>query len=548
MSPHVPTATLSLVASVDGAPPHGDSVQVPAPAAERASFRTWVAVIGSTIGAFLAILNIQVVGASLADIQGGIGAGIEDGGWITTSYLIAEIIVIPLSGWLANAFSLRAYLLTSTALFLGLTAACAFAQTLGQMIVIRAAQGFAGGVLIPLAFSIIMTKLPRSQHPIALAIYSIAVIFAPSIGPVLGGYFSDTFGWQSVFFLSLPGGLVMIAMLWYALDAAPPQLQLLRQGDWLGILTMALGLGCLETVLEEGNKDDWFGSPFITRLAVISVVSLGIFIYVELKRSAPLLHLRLLTRRNFGLGTCANFVFGFSMFGWIYLVPQYLSRIQGYSSQEIGGVMVWLGLPQLLLIPFIPKVMQRVNPRLLVSVGFALFSAGSLLAMPLSDDFSGPEFLSSSLVRAVAQAMTMTPLMAIAIEGIESQYAGSASALFNAIRNMGGAVGIAIVQTFLTKREQFHSSVLSSQVTMLGESARHRLETLSVYFRAHGVSDPALAMREAVVAVGRAIQHQAFLLGYSDTVVMQSAVLGLGLAAVVFLRRASPSPVRGKVT
>jgi DHA2 family multidrug resistance protein len=229
-------------------------------------------------------------------------------------------------------------------------------------------------------------------------------------------------------------------------------------------------------------------------------------------------------------------------------VPQYLSRMQGYSSQQIGGVMVWLGLPQLLLIPLIPKVMQRVNPRLLVSAGFALFSAGSLLAMPLSDDFSGPEFLSSSLVRAVAQAMTMTPLMAIAIEGIESQYAGSASALFNAMRNMGGAVGIAIVQTFLTKREQFHSNVLSSQVTMLGESPRHRLETLAGYFRAHGVSDPALAMREAVVAVGRAIQHQAFLLGYSDTVVMQSAVLGLGLAAVVFLRRASPSAAGGKVT
>src|SRR5271156_2400050 len=520
----------------------------PAAAPQAVSLKTWVAVLGATLGAFMAVLNIQIVNASLADIQGGIGAGIDDGGWISTSYLIAEIIVIPLSGWLASVFSLRAYLLTSTALFLALTAACAFAQTLGQMIVIRAAQGFAGGALIPLSFTIIMTRLPRSQHPIALAIYSIAVIFAPSIGPVLGGYFSDTFGWQSVFFLSLPGGLVMIAMLWYALDAAPPQLHLLREGDWLGILTMALGLGCLETVLEEGNKDDWFGSPFITRLAVIAVVSLGIFIYVELKRSAPLLHLRLLTRRNFGLGTCANFVFGFSMFGWIYLVPQYLSRIQGYSSQEIGGVMVWLGLPQLLLIPFIPKVMQRVNPRLLVSVGFALFSAGSLLAMPLSDDFSGPEFLSSSLVRAVAQAMTMTPLMAIAIEAIESQYAGSASALFNAIRNMGGAVGIAIVQTFLTKREQFHSSVLSSQVTMLGERGRHRLETMAGYFRAHGVSDPALAMREAVVAVGRDIQHQAFLLGYSDTVVMQSAVLGLGLAAVVFLRRASPPPVRGKVT
>ena len=539
------TATLSPATSVDGIPVDGGIVRAPAPAAEQVSFRTWVAVIGSTIGAFLAILNIQVVGASLADIQGGIGAGIDDGGWITTSYLVAEIIVIPLSGWLANVFSLRVYLLTSTALFLVLTAACAFAQTLGQMIAIRAAQGFAGGVLIPLAFTIIMTKLPRSQRPVGLAVYAVAVIFAPSIGPVLGGYFSDAFGWQSVFFLSLPAGLLMIAMLWYALEPAPPQLHLLRQGDWLGILTMAFGLGCLETVLEEGNREDWFGSPFITRLAVMAVVSLGIFIYVELKRSAPLLHLRLLARRNFGLGTCANFVFGFSMFGWIYLVPQYLSRMQGYSSQQIGGVMVWLGLPQLLLIPFIPKVMQRVDTRVLVIVGFALFSGGSLLAMPLSDDFSGPEFLSSSLVRAVAQAMTMAPLMAIAIDGIESEYAGSASALFNAMRNMGGAVGIAIVQTFLTKREQFHSSVLSSQVTLLGESSRHRLETLAGYFQAHGVSDPALAFREAVVAVGRGIRHQAFLLGYSDTVVMQSAVLGLGLAAVLFLRKASMSAAAG---
>src|ERR1035438_478342 len=470
-----------------------------APAAQQASFKTWVAVIGSTIGAFLAILNIQVVGASLADIQGGIGACIRDGGWVTTSYLIAEIIVIPLSGWLANVFSLRRYLLSSTALFLGLTAACAFAQTLGQMIVIRAAQGIAGGVLIPLAFTIIMTKLPRSQHPVGLAIYAVAVIFAPSIGPVLGGYFSDNFGWQSVFFLSLPAGLVMLAMLWYALESTPPQLQLLRQGDWLGIFTMALGLGSLETVLEEGNKDDWFGSPLITSLAVVAVVSLCTFITVELRRSAPLLHLRLLARRNFGLGTCANFVFGFSMFGWIYLIPQYLSRLQGYSSQEIGGVMVWLGLPQLFLIPFIPKIMQRVQARALVIFGYSLFIGGSLLAMSLSDDFSGPEFLGSSLVRAMAQAMTMAPLSAIAIAGIEPEYAGSASALFNAMRNLGGAVGIALLQTLLTKREQFHSDVLSSQVTLLAAATRQRLDRLVDYFLAHGTSDRTIANGEAAL-------------------------------------------------
>src|ERR1700692_462325 len=512
------TATLSPAASVDGIPVDGGIVRAPAPAAEQASFKTWVAVIGSTVGAFLAILNIQVVGASLADIQGGIGAGIDDGGWITTSYLIAEIIVIPLSGWLSSVFSLRTYLLTSTALFLALTAACAFAQNLSQMIVIRAAQGFAGGVLIPLAFTIIMTKLPRSKHPIGLAIYSVAVVFAPSIGPALGGYFSDNFGWQSIFFLSLPPGLVMIAMLWYALEPAPRRFDLLAEGDWLGVLTMSLGLACLETVLEEGNKDDWFGSPFILRLAVVGVVSLAAFIYVELKSSAPLLNLRLLARRNFGLGTCANFIFGFSMFGWIYLIPQYLSRMQGYSSQQIGGVMIWIGLPQILLIPFLPKIMQRVDSRRLVIVGYSLFIAGSLLAMNLSDDFSGPQFLSSSLVRALAQVMTMAPLSAIAIAGIEHEQAGSASALFNALRNMGGAVGIAVIQTFLTKREQFHSAILNAQTTLLAESTRQRLDTLSAHFLGSGISDPATAYREAIVAVGRDIRHEAFVLGFGDTV------------------------------
>jgi DHA2 family multidrug resistance protein len=270
-----------------------------------------------------------------------------------------------------------------------------------------------------------------------------------------------------------------------------------------------------------------------------------VFIYVELKRPAPLLQLRLLRRRNFGFGTCANFVFGFSMFGWIYLIPQYLSRQQGYSSQEIGGVMVWLGLPQLLLIPFIPKVMRRIQPRSLVIIGYSLFSCGSLLAMHLSDDFSGPQFLASSLVRALAQAMTMAPLSAIAIAGIAPELAGSASALFNATRNMGGAVGIALLQTILTKREQFHSNVLSSQVTALAPETRRRLNGLVDYFLAHGSSNRGDAYREAVVVVGRAIRHQAFMLGFSDTIVLQSAVLGLGLVAALFLRKASVSSTAG---
>src|ERR1700757_1961905 len=248
------------MASLDAADRPGERslrLVAPLPPAEDAvTLRTWIAVVGAALGAFLAILNIQIVGSSLADIQGAIGAGRDEGGWITTAYLVAEIIVIPISGWLSRVFSVRLYLLVNTFLFLVLTVVCAFTTNLSEMIVARALQGFAGGVLIPLAFTIIMTKLPPSKHAIGLSIYAISAIFAPSIGPVIGGYCNDTFGWQSIFFINLLPGAVMFAMLWFSLDREPLDLGLLQRGDWLGFVTIAVGLGSLETVLEEGEKDD----------------------------------------------------------------------------------------------------------------------------------------------------------------------------------------------------------------------------------------------------------------------------------------------------
>ncbi len=218
--------------------------------------RTWVAIIAATLGAFMAILNIQIVNASLADIQGAIGAGIDDGGWISTAYLVAEIVVIPLTAWLARVFSVRLYLIANAALFLLFSALCAMAQNLEQMIVLRACQGFTGGVLIPMAFTLIITLLPGPKQPIGLAMFAIAATFAPSIGPTIGGYFTENWGWQYIFYLNLVPGSLMLVLLWLSLDRQPLQLGLLRQGDWAGIVTMAVGLGALQTVLEEGNKDD----------------------------------------------------------------------------------------------------------------------------------------------------------------------------------------------------------------------------------------------------------------------------------------------------
>ena len=238
--------------------PSSDRPQ-PVPAARTVSAKTWLAVVGATLGAFMAVLNIQIVNASLADIQGAIGAGIDDGGWISTSYLIAEIVVIPFSGWLAQVFSIRIYLLTNAVLFLALSAACALARDLPQMIVLRAIQGFTGGVLIPMAFTLIITLLPKPKQPIGLALFALSATFAPAIGPTIGGYLTENFGWQYIFYVNLAPGAIMIAMLYFSLEAKPMKLSLLRQGDWPGIVTMAIGLGALQTVLEEGNKDDWFG-------------------------------------------------------------------------------------------------------------------------------------------------------------------------------------------------------------------------------------------------------------------------------------------------
>jgi len=507
------------------------------PAATAVSAKTWLAVCGATLGAFMAVLNIQIVNASLADIQGAIGAGIDDGGWISTSYLIAEIIVIPLSGWLVRVFSIRIYLLTNATLFLVFSAACALAQNLPQMIAVRALQGFTGGVLIPMAFTLIITLLPKARQPVGLALFAVSATFAPAIGPTIGGYLTENWGWQYIFYVNLVPGIVMIGMLWFSLEAKPMQLSLLCQGDWPGVITMAIGLSALQTMLEEGNKDDWFGSPFIVRLSVIAVVALAAFLWIELSSTKPLLNLRLLGRRNFGLGILANFLMGIALYGSVFILPQYLARIQGYNSEQIGMVLAWTGLPQLVLIPLVPRLMKRFDARLVIGTGFALFAASNFMNVFMTPDYGSDQLLWPNVVRAIGQALAFAPLSAVATAGIEAENAGSASGLFNMMRNLGGAVGIAMLQTFLTKREQFHSNVLNQSVSLLEQATRTRIDQLTQYFLDHGIADRTEASHEAVVAIGHIVQKQAFILAFSDTFYLIGAALIVALMAALLLKK-----------
>jgi MFS transporter, DHA2 family, multidrug resistance protein len=503
----------------------------------RASATVWIAVLAAMIGSFMAILNIQITNASLLNIEGGIGTGVDNGSWISTSYLIGEIIVIPLTDYLSRVFSFRRYMLASAALFAAFSVACAFTHDLPSMIAMRGLQGFAGGVLIPMAFTLVLTKLPKPQQPVGLAIFALSVTFAPAIGPTIGGYLTENYGWRTIFFVNVIPTLVMLSALYFTLERKPMQLSLLKEGDWPGIATMAIGLSALQTVLEEGNKDDWFSSPFIQRLAAIALISLSLFVWIELTTEKPLIRLRLLKGRNFGFGTIAMTMLGFALFGSVYILPAYLGQAQGYNSEQIGSVMAWTGLPQLILIPLVPQLMRRIDTRYIAFLGLMIFAYSCFMNTAMSPDYAGDQLFIPNIVRAIGQAMVLTPLTSVTTGDIAPQDAAAASGISNMFRNLGGAIGTAVLATVITKREQFHSNIIGQSVTPGREEVRNRIAQMTDYFMARGVSDPAGAHQQAIVALGNAVKHQALVMGFSDTFAVLAAVLVFAALAVTLTRK-----------
>jgi MFS transporter, DHA2 family, multidrug resistance protein len=507
----------------------------------RASVTVWIAVLAAMIGSFMAILNIQITNASLLNIEGGIGTGVDNGSWISTSYLIGEIVVIPLTDYLSRVFSFRRYMLASATLFALFSVACAFTHDLPSMIAMRGLQGFAGGVLIPMAFTLVLTKLPKPQQPIGLAAFALSVTFAPAIGPTIGGYLTENYGWQTIFFVNVLPTIVMVAALYLTLERRPMQLKLLKEGDWAGIFTMAIGLSAFQTVLEEGNKDDWFSSPFILRLALVALVSLSLFVWIELTIEKPLIRLRLLRQRNFGFGTIAVTLLGFALFGSVYILPAYLGQAQGYNAEQIGAVLAWTGLPQLILIPLVPRLMQRFDTRYIAVTGLMIFAYSSFMNTAMSPDYAGDQLWIPNIVRAVGQAMVLTPLTSVTTGNIAPQDAAAASGISNMLRNLGGAIGTAVLATVITKREQFHSNIIGQSVTLGREEVRSRISQMTDFFLAHGVPDPAAARHQAIVALGNAVKRQALVMGFSDTFAVIGVVLVLAAIAVAFTRKVKGS-------
>lgn len=498
-------------------------------ASEHVPARHWVALVGAMLGAFMAVLDIQITNASLNDILGSLGATLDEGSWVSTSYLVAEIIVIPLTGWLSDVFSARRYLLANTALFLLFSVACAWSWNLDSLILFRALQGFTGGVLIPTAFNLVLKLLP-AQRGAGFALFGMTATFAPAIGPTVGGWLTDQYGWPSIFYLNLAPGVLLLAAVAWGLEPGRPKLALLRRGDWCGIVTMAIGLGSLIVFLEEGNRNDWFKSQFITTVSLTALIFLVLCAAIELKRREPFIDLRLLTRRNFGLGSIVGMAFGAGMYGATFLLPLYLAQVQGYNAQQIGETIMWSGLPQVFMMPLAVLLLRRFDARLLLTAGLLLFSASSFMNAALTSLTAYDQLRWTQVVRALGMPLVIVPITTLATGQLEPEHSGSASALFNMFRNLGGSVGIALLATQMDWREKFHSFRLGETITAFSPAANERLAGLAQHFVALG-ADVVSAGRQALGALAGTVRREALVMAYSDCF----HLLGLLLLAMLLL-------------
>lgn len=506
------------------------------PPPDQVSAGTWLTVFGGVLGAFIAVLNIHITNASLKDIVGALSATLEEGSFISTAYLTAEIIVIPLTGWLAQVVGLRRYILWNTALFMAATFLCALAQDLYSMLVFRALAGLVGGTLIPLSFTLILTLLPPAKQPIGMGMFALTATQAPSIGPTLGGYLTEQFGWQSIFYLQLIPTAAMFFILWRGLRPVAANPALLKAGDWRGIALMAVGLGAMEIVLEEGNRNDWFETDWILRGALLAGACLLAFVWVEFSARNPFINLRLLARRNFGLANLVNIVLGLGLYGSVYVLPLYLAQILGYNAMQIGTVMMWVGLPQLIVVPIVLRLMKVVDPRHLIAIGAGSFGLSCLMNIHMSPDYGYQQLMVANIVRGLGMPFIMVPLSVIATAGIEQAQVGSASGLFNVMRNLGGSVGIALLATFISVRQRFHSDHVVENVSLYQPATVERLAAMQERFASLG-ADAALAQEQALRALAAIARRDSSIMAFNDAFYVIGAAFVVSLVFVYLMKK-----------
>ncbi|XGV97668.1 MAG: DHA2 family efflux MFS transporter permease subunit [Leptolyngbya sp. BL-A-14] len=495
--------------------------------------RALLGVIIPVLGSLLTTLDLQMTNACLKDVQGALGFSADEGTWVSIAYTSAELVSIPLAGWLSRAFSRRWYLSVNAGLFVGCAIACAQSWDLTSFMVFRTLQGLVAGGFLVSAFTIVITQMPRSKQHLGLVMVGITSSLPVPIGQLLGGWFVDNYNWQFIYYVSVPLGLLLVLGLWHWLDPQPMKLAILKQIDWFGSVLLALALTCCIAVLQRGNTENWFDSEWIIRLSLTSIFFLGLFCGWELAVRSPLIDIRLLEQPNFAFANLLNLSVGLVL-AYTFVLPQYLGQIQGYNTVQIGTVLIWGAVVN----PFVPKLVEHVEARLVLAIGLSIFVISCFMNVALSHDNGGGQFVWSQVIRAIGQPVMVVAISFIATNGIQKAQADSVSAIYNGVRVVAGTLGTALLGTLLTKREQFHSSHIVETVSSYSTQAQDRLQQLSQFLTAK-LGDPNAAQVLAASSLGQTIRREAYVMAYSDCFYFIGISLILVGVVIFFLKRSS---------
>src|SRR5882724_11866436 len=496
---------------------------------ERIAPRRLFAFLIMVFGMFMSILDIQVVSASLSDIQAGLSASSSEVSWVQTSYLIAEVVAIPLSGFLSRALGTRLLFAMSAAGFTIASFFCGFASTIEQMIVWRAIQGFLGAGMIPTVFASAYMVFPRSKFHIVGPIIGLVATLAPTIGPTVGGAITDWMSWHWLFFINVVPGIGITIGVLMLVDFDRPDFKLLEYFDWWGLIFMAGFLGSLEYVLEEGPQYEWLQDTSVAVCASICFVSAIAFFWRVLTAREPIVDVRTFADRNFGIGCLLSFCVGIGLYGLTYMYPRYLAEVRGYSALMIGETMFFSGLTMFLTAPLVGRLMTKIDMRLIIATGLVIFALGSWQMTWITRDYDFYELLVPQILRGIGMMFAMVPTNNIALGTLPPDRVKNASGLFNLTRNLGGALGLAIINQVLNERTDLHITRLQERVTWGNATATETLNMLTQ--RLQGMSDAALM---AMKQLSQIVHRQAVVMGYGDAFFMLT-VFYFGLSVLVLL-------------
>ena len=486
------------------------------------------------IGMFIALLDIQIVSASLRDIGGGLSAGADDTAWVQTSYLIAEIVVIPLSGWLSQVMSTRWLFAVSAAGFTAASLLCGMAWNIQSMIAFRALQGFLGGSMIPMVFTTAFVFFEGKQRVIAAATIGALASLAPTLGPTLGGWITDHYSWHWLFFINLVPGLFVTFVVPALVKIDHADWSLLKVGDYIGIALIATFLGCLEYTLEEGPRWNWTEDSTIRTTAWITAISGVLFVWRGLTAARPVVDLRALKDRNFALGCLFSFVTGIGLFGTIYLTPLFLGRVEGYSALQIGEAVFSTGVFQIMAIPLYAALANRVDLRWILMAGPALFAVSMIEVTPITHDWGSAQLLFPQALRGIGQQLAVPPTVTLTLGGLAPSRLKLASGLFNLMRNLGGAMGIAACATILTNRTNLHFYRMAEHLTPANEAMN------SLMASAGALSPDPATQTSALKSLWLLTFREAQTLTYSDAFFSIMVCFVIATVMVPLMRKVIP--------